>query len=160
MITLFHGSNVEIHHVDLSKSKPGKDFGRGFYLNPNFEQAREMAAKTCRIIGEGSEIVNEFVFDEEGAKAAGLKILIFPDYSVEWAEFIVENRKNQTEAPIHDFDIVIGPIADDSVGVQVRRFILGYLPVERLVEELKFHGNHAVQYFFANEKALNYLRKR
>lgn len=31
MITLYHGSNVEIGAIDFSKSKPGKDFGVGFY---------------------------------------------------------------------------------------------------------------------------------
>lgn len=32
MITLYHGSNIEIQEINLSLCKPGKDFGRGFYL--------------------------------------------------------------------------------------------------------------------------------
>ena len=40
---LFHGSNVAIEKIDLAKSKPNKDFGRGFYLSENEEQALEMA---------------------------------------------------------------------------------------------------------------------
>ena len=40
---LYHGSNVEIDEIDLLKSKPNKDFGRGFYLSENSEQALEMA---------------------------------------------------------------------------------------------------------------------
>lgn len=43
MIRLHHGSNVEIDAIDLSRSKKGKDFGQGFYLNPNYNQALEMA---------------------------------------------------------------------------------------------------------------------
>ena len=39
MIQLHHGSNVVIDKIDLSKSKTGKDFGKGFYLNPDYEQA-------------------------------------------------------------------------------------------------------------------------
>lgn len=39
MIILYHGSNVKINSIDLSKSKKGKDFGCGFYLNANREQA-------------------------------------------------------------------------------------------------------------------------
>lgn len=35
MIRLYHGSNVGIKHIDLSRSKRGKDFGQGFYLNAN-----------------------------------------------------------------------------------------------------------------------------
>jgi hypothetical protein len=32
MIKLYHGSNVKIEKIDLSKSKNGKDFGKGFLL--------------------------------------------------------------------------------------------------------------------------------
>ena len=44
-LILYHGSNVEIEVVDFSKSKPGKDFGVGFYLSAELEQAQEMAEK-------------------------------------------------------------------------------------------------------------------
>lgn len=56
MITLYHGSNVEIEVIDFSKSKPGKDFGVGFYLSPDEEQAYEMAMKKARLLG-GNPIV-------------------------------------------------------------------------------------------------------
>lgn len=75
-------------------------------------------------------------------------IKIFPDYSEEWAEFVVRNRKNISDIPSHPYDIVIGPIADDTVGVQIRRYIMGYLSSPRLVEELKYRGDRASQYFF------------
>ena len=29
---LYHGTNKEFLEIDLLKSKPNKDFGRGFYL--------------------------------------------------------------------------------------------------------------------------------
>jgi len=29
---LFHGSNVPVREINLSKCRPYKDFGRGFYL--------------------------------------------------------------------------------------------------------------------------------
>ena len=45
---LYHGSNVEIEAIDFSKSKPGKDFGVGFYLSPDENQALEMAEKKAR----------------------------------------------------------------------------------------------------------------
>lgn len=159
MITLYHGSNVEIDSIDFSKCKPGKDFGKGFYLNPNYEQARGMAIRTTRTLGIGKVIVNEFQFDDSVLDTGKLKIKIFPDYNAEWAEFIVRNRKNRTSTPIHDYDLVIGPIADDTVGVQIRRYIQGYMSVENLVEELRYIGSHAVQYFFANENAIKYLRR-
>lgn len=33
MMMLYHGSIVNIDRIDLSKSRPNKDFGRGFYLS-------------------------------------------------------------------------------------------------------------------------------
>ena len=30
---VYHGSDILIEAIDLTKSKPGKDFGRGFYVN-------------------------------------------------------------------------------------------------------------------------------
>ncbi len=40
---LYHGSNMVIEHIDLDKSKPNKDFGKGFYLSESEMQAMEMA---------------------------------------------------------------------------------------------------------------------
>lgn len=42
MIYLYHGSNVKIETIDLKKSRPNKDFGRGFYLSADREQAWRM----------------------------------------------------------------------------------------------------------------------
>ena len=159
MITLYHGSNVEIDKIRLDLCKPGKDFGKGFYLNPNYEQAFKMAQRAKRITNSGKEIVSTFEFDEKLLEDLSLNIKIFPDYSEDWAEFVVSNRKNASDTPIHNYDIVIGPIADDTVGVQIRRYIMGYLPLKQLVEELRYVGDHAIQYFFGTEKAINLLRR-
>lgn len=158
MTRLYHGSNVVIEKIDLSRSKRGKDFGQGFYLNANTDQAMAMAIRTTRFLNEGHPILSCFEFDEEEAKDRGLNIKIFEDYSEEWAEFVVMNRKNGSDIPAHPYDIVIGPIADDTVGVQIRRYIMGYLTASALVEELKFRGDRSVQYFFGTPKAIELLR--
>lgn len=159
MIRLYHGSNVAIEHIDLSRSKRGKDFGQGFYLNANPDQAMEMAARTTRFLNEGKPTLSCFEFDEDESIKNGLNIKIFPEYSEEWAEFVVMNRKNNSDVQAHPYDVVIGPIADDTVGVQIRRFIMGYLSASALVEELKFCGDHAVQYFFGSPKAVEHLKR-
>ena len=43
MIRLFHGSNMKIEEPDLKHSKPYKDFGVGFYLSADKQQAWDMA---------------------------------------------------------------------------------------------------------------------
>lgn len=159
MIRLYHGSNVAIKQIDLARSKRGKDFGQGFYLNANPDQAMNMAARTTRIFNTGTPTLSCFEFDEIEATNNGLNIKVFPDYSEEWAEFVVMNRKNDTDIPAHHFDIVIGPIADDTVGVQIRRYIMGYLSATALVKELIFKGDHAIQYFFGTHNALKFLKR-
>lgn len=158
MITLYHGSNVKIKSIDLSKSKKGKDFGCGFYLNANREQAFSMAERTTRIVGAGMPVLSVFEYDEKLALDYGLNIKVFEEYSEEWAEFVVMNRKNNSEIPVHPYDIVIGPIADDTVGVQIRRFIMGYMSAKSLVEELRFRGDKAIQYYFGTQRAVELLR--
>ena len=159
MKRLYHGSNVAVEQIDLSRSKHGKDFGKGFYLNANRDQAMDMAARTTRFLNEGTPTLSCFEFDEDEAIKNELNIKVFPDYSEEWAEFVVMNRKNNSDVPAHPYDIVIGPIADDTVGVQIRRFIMGYMSASVLVEELRFKGDHAVQYFFGTPKAVNLLKR-
>ena len=49
---LYHGSNMAIRQIDLNKSKPNKDFGRGFYLSENETQAIEMAADLAELLAK------------------------------------------------------------------------------------------------------------
>ena len=62
---LYHGSNCEIREVDLSVSKVGKDFGCGFYLSFDKNQAQEMAEKKTEQLGEGRPVLNVYEFDEK-----------------------------------------------------------------------------------------------
>ena len=60
---LYHGSTVDIPHVDLAKSKPNKDFGRAFYLSDDEQQALEMAQFRAEF-EDSTPIVNVYEFDE------------------------------------------------------------------------------------------------
>ena len=46
---LYHGTNTEIKSIDLSKCKPFKDFGKGFYLTEIELQAVQMARRTAQV---------------------------------------------------------------------------------------------------------------
>ena len=151
MIELYHGSNLAITKIDLSKSKKGKDFGCGFYLNPNKEQAMEMAIRTTKRMTYGKPIVSCFLFDQLHASEQ-LNIKVFDGYSIEWAEFVLSNRRNKEDNNIHGFDVVIGPIADDTVGLQMHRYLQGYISIETMIEELRFRPNMTNQYYFGTQK--------
>lgn len=159
MTTLHHGSYMRIDRIDLSKSKPGKDFGKGFYLNTDYDQALLWAASRVKTIQEGEPIVTSYEFDVEQALQAGLKVKIFDDYTEEWAEFVVGNRRYTNDTPCHQYDIVIGPIADDNVGRQIQLYMQGYWTIEQIIEKIKFTAKKSIQYFFGNDEALKLLNK-
>jgi len=48
---LFHGSNTAVTEVKLELCRPYKDFGKGFYLTPFFNQASRMAERVSRLYG-------------------------------------------------------------------------------------------------------------
>lgn len=150
---LFHGSNVKVTSIDLCKSKPFKDFGKGFYLSDVESQAIDMANFKHSVLG-GVPLVSRFEFDREGLLASRLSIKIFEDYSDEWLDFVIANREGR-KVDKHDF--VYGPIADDKVGMQLRKFKDGTIDRHELLERLKYVKGITFQYFFGSENALKYL---
>lgn len=160
MMRLYHGSDTVIMKIDLDKSRPYKDFGKGFYLSADYSQALDMAKQRAKQRpGIGAITVNCFEFDESVMTSGELKVKVWDDYCIEWAEFVIRNRNRKLPYPCHDYDIVYGPIADDGVTFQIRRYESGYLTIEQLVSELKYAGGITFQYFFANEKAISKLKR-
>lgn len=150
---LYHGSNLRIDEIDLAKSKPYKDFGKGFYLSADRNQAMEMAGFKSLISG-GDPIVTSFEFDEYGLYSSDLKIKRFISYSDEWLDFIIANREGRK---VEKFDFVYGPIADDKVGFQLRRYKEEVIDKAELLERLKYMKGITFQYFFGSEDAIKYL---
>ena len=155
---LYHGSNVAIEEIDLSLSKPYKVFGKGFYLTDIESQADEMASRRVRLSGYGTPIVTRYEFDETLLNDYTMKILFFPKVSIEWAQFVLDNRDLNHKGFSHSYDIVVGPVADDTVAFQLRRYLLGGISLEKLVSELEYKGLNR-QYFFRTELAISKLNK-
>ncbi|HBF04933.1 MAG TPA: hypothetical protein DDW28_02095 [Prevotella sp.] len=157
MLELYHGSNQTIEQIDLALCKPYKDFGRGFYLTDILQQALDMAYRRTRVVGSGIPTVTKYLFDEKFLRNGSLKVLSFDQPSKEWAKFILANRDRKSKF-IHDYDVVIGPIADDGVAFQLQKFKDGGITLNELVKELTYkHMNH--QYFFGTEKAISLLQR-
>lgn len=152
---LYHGTYQEFDKVDLSKSNKGKDFGKGFYLSENEEQAEKMAVFKSLQYG-GNPVVLKFEFDENLLNQ-DLSFLEFTKYSKEWADFILKNRMNENETNIHQYDVVYGPIANDKIGVQIRNLIEQNIDMDVFLERLKYVQGITFQYFFGTEKAISKL---
>lgn len=158
MIHLYHGSTVSIDHIDLQKSHPNKDFGRGFYLSADREQAWRMGEFKSLIEG-GEPVMNEYLFDESLMSSGELRVLTFDEYSRQWADFIFLNRNSKTDKPTHDYDIVYGPIANDRVGVQIGKYEAGDITLDQFLNNLKYMKGVTFQYYFGTERAISKLQK-
>lgn len=150
---LYHGSNMTIRQIDLNKSKPNKDFGRGFYLSENETQAMAMAVFKSMQLG-GSPVVTKFEFDDAVLRDTSLRIKVFDNYSEEWADFIFANREGNE---IEKYDIVYGPIANDKVGLQIRKLKDGSIDKAEFLNRLKYMKGVTFQYFFGSESAVKHL---
>ena len=158
MIKLYHGSNVAIDKIDLSKSRPYKDFGRAFYLSADEQQAWDRAYVAITMWG-GVPRVTVFEFDEQELVSGELNVLRFDAYTEAWADFIFANRDRRKPAYHHDYDIVYGPIANDKVGEQVVLFKGGYISKERFLQKLKLMRGITFQYAFCTESSILKLKK-
>ena len=155
---LYHGSNIEIETIDLSKSKPNKDFGKAFYLSEEMQQAKEMAAFTVDRFG-GKPIISSFEFDRNLLDGRQLQVKTFDGYSREWAEFIFSNRDTDSAVNIHNYDIVYGPIANDKVGRQMFNYREGYIDIDEFMRRLHYMKGVTFQYAFCTELAISKLKK-
>ena len=154
---LYHGTNATFETIDLTHSKPNKDFGRGFYLSANQDQALEMAKTKVEQLETGTPTVIAYELDE--TQLDELKVLRFDEYSKEWAKFILLNRNNSSDKPAHDYDVVIGPIANDRVGVQLWRYETHSIDLPTLVHNLRYMKGITIQYYFGTERAIKLLRR-
>jgi hypothetical protein len=150
---LFHGSNVPIENIDLSKSRPFKDFGRAFYLSESERQALEMARFKTLTLG-GKETITAFRVED----MTSLNMLHFDTYTEEWAEFVFNNR-DESQQFRHFYDVVYGPIANDTVGVQIRDLRERKISFKKFLENLKYHKGITFQYAFCTERAISKLLK-
>lgn len=153
---LYHGTNIDFDVIDLTKSNKYKDFGQGFYLTDIRMQAEELAAKKSRLFG-GYPVIQEYEFNEAMLVSADLRVMKFDAPTTEWAEFIFKNRNRECNFT-HDYDIVVGPIADDGVAYLLGRYEEGTLTIEELSKKLDYKKLNN-QYYFGTEKSLKYLKR-
>ena len=154
---LYHGSTVDIEHIDLAKSKPNKDFGRAFYLSANYDQAMEMAQFKAEF-AELPPVVNVYRFDEKLLRE--FKYKRFEAYTEEWAHFVYNHRTDPQGRTLHDYDVVFGPIANDTIGAQITRFKQGYISFEQFLQRIQYPKGITFQYAFCTQRAIDKLIKQ
>lgn len=153
---LYHGTNMSFDEIDLNKCRPYRDFGRGFYLTTIHTQANNMAVRRCEQTGEGTPTVLTYMFNETKLTDGSLKVKHFRTTTEEWADFVFKCRSSIM--PIHDYDVVIGPVADDGVVLQMNLYRMRLITIEQLTQALRYKKINS-QYCFLTKQAIDTLRR-
>lgn len=141
---LYHGSNVEVVSPKIISNGFYKDFGYGFYCTVLEKQAKRWA-----LTKRNSHIVNVYQWKNSNLD---LRILKFDEMNEEWLSFVVDCRTGKS----HNYDIVEGPMADDTIWNYVEDYIKGEISRMAFWELVKFrYPTH--QIVFCTEKALENL---
>lgn len=150
---IYHGSLVVVEKPEIRVGDRYLDFGYGFYTTMNEEQAIKWTEKQKNRKGTSIGYVSMYDFDMEKAESE-LKIIRFDKADKEWLDFVYVNRKGQCQ---ETYDIVIGPVADDSVYEVVRFYEIGVYDLEETLKRLKVEKLYN-QVLFHTEKSLSYLK--
>lgn len=141
---IYHGSNVVVKEPHIITSGFFKDFGYGFYCT----NMKKQAVKWCKT-KRPEHIINIYDYSEN----TECKLLKFNEMTEEWLDFIADCRRGKE----HDYDIVEGPMADDTIWDYVESYIAGEITREAFWALAKFkYPTHQV--VFCSEKALECLR--
>ena len=141
---VYHASGETVEFPEIRKSKYTKDFSWGFYCTNNYKQAEKWAKRNRK-----SPTVNYYTYTEN----KDLKILKFEKMNDEWLDFIAKCRSGF----IHEYDIVEGPMADDTVWNFVNDFLSGEISRDIFWQLAKFkHPTHQIS--FHTLRALDCLK--
>lgn len=141
MLTLYHGSRVKVEHPEIRAHKYHKDFFWGFYCTAIERQAVRWATKYGK-----AGIVNIYSFDDD----AELSIKRFSELSDEWLDFVAACRSGIP----HSYDVVEGPMADDTIFNYVQSFLDGEITREAFWALAKFkYPTHQISFHTARSLA-------
>lgn len=139
-MAVYHDSYAIIKNPKIIQGKNTKDFGSGFYCTIIREQAQRWAKRY------NTPIINIYTIRMN----TNLKILEFKEMTDEWLDFIINCRNGKQ----HDYDIVIGAMANDQIYNYIADYIDGIITREQFWSLAKFkYPTHQIN--FCTEAALN-----
>lgn len=149
----YHGSDTVVDMPKILEAKRPLDFGGGFYVTTSETQAKNWAIKVAYRNNTNHKCVNRYELDFEKAKSE-LTVICFERADEKWLDFICDNRSGKATG---DYDIVIGPVADDRVYRVVVEYENGDIDRETALKNLKTEAL-CNQILFHTEKSLEYLK--
>lgn len=130
-ITLYHGSYTVVEKPDLAQCRAGKDFGRGFYLTTDYDQARRFVRSSVSKAVADSRISRQqkhgYVTSYKVDHVDGLRCREYLEADEEWLRCVSAHRMGvQHEMNAWDaFDVIAGKIANDNTNVVLGAYLRG-----------------------------------
>jgi len=149
----YHGSDTVVDVPKILEAKRPLDFGGGFYVTSSEIQAKKWAIKVSLRNNSRYRFINRYHFDFQEAKKA-LNVIHFDIADEKWLDFICNNRSGKC---MENYDIVIGPVADDKVYRVVVEYENGDIDKETALKNLKTE-QLCDQILFHTEQSLAYLK--
>jgi hypothetical protein len=143
---VYHGSTEIIKSPDVLHSFCTLDFGKGFYLTTNREQAERWARRKADLMHKNLAYVNVYEMSED---TANLNVKTFAEDLLEWIDFVHDCRDGKTN--YMSYDIIIGKVADDKIFRVVDLYHSGIWDKERAIREIKVYPDYDQIAFITQE---------
>ena len=144
MITLYHGSYIEVPTPLVGLGRKKVDFGQGFYLTNLPDQAKAWAATIAERKGRRVKpIVSAYTLDYTSVKNAGFRVKVFDAYNLEWLDYVIDCRRGGELQK--QYDIVEGGVANDNVIDTVEDYENNIITAEQALGQLRYKKvNHQI----------------
>lgn len=152
-MTVYHGYTEIIKNPDVLHSYRPLDFGKGFYVTSNKEQAKVWAKRKGVILESKKSIVNIFEMNEN---FSFLQCKNFGEDLSEWIDFVCHCRDGGRD--YEKYDLIFGKVANDKVFRVVDMYHNGLWDKERAIKEIKAYPDYG-QIAFITQKAINQVLK-
>jgi hypothetical protein len=141
-LKLYHSSKNIINKPDIYHGRSNADFGKGFYLSLDLDFSKKWNSGT-------DSYINIYELDLTNLN---IKYL---NQNTEWFNYILNNRQNNDV--FKDYDLIIGPISNDTLFDTFGLLTSGYIKDKKALKVLK-QGPKYIQVVIKSEKALNNLK--
>ncbi|MBQ7650819.1 MAG: DUF3990 domain-containing protein [Victivallales bacterium] len=175
-MTLYHGSYMPVEKIDLAKCSIGKDFGKGFYLTSDIDQAKRFIATSVKKAINAGRLNAEqnygycSAFEFHG-NPAELHYFDFQQAGEKWLRFVAYNRTGMNDVgflqgfpdDIYHAEIISGKVANDRTNPIITAYLGGlYGPMEErsaIDTAIRLLRPRALkdQFCFLTENAVNCL---
>ncbi len=152
-MTLYHGSTEIVEKPGIITGDKFLDFGFGFYTTTSKEQALRWAEIKKKRTRSENAYLNIYEIEDSVFSNHSFSVLNFDNPSREWLEFVIGNRRGSIS---HNYDIIQGPVANDTLYRIISIYESGVLTFEETIQRLKVHELYD-QLSFHSEKALEHL---